>query len=371
MKKLFILALCLTVQSIVEGRPVMQDGPDAAGPNADIFVSQQAEHSRVWSKVVSRTNQVGKVFTTTNQAYIELATGMSYWNAGQLVDSVESLRIVADGASGTQTRYTVHFMGNANTAGGAVTVNTADNKTFNSRVYGLSYWDGSTGASVLIGSLQDSQGQLVGNNQIVYANAFTGCNASIEYIYRKAGLEQDIILQSQLPSPNSLGLNNDSTRLQVLTEFFAPPVPQKTTVQRNGVPDDALLDFGDTKIGIGQAFVTQGQGQPIPLSQGTVSKHWTQLDNRDFLIEEIPWSVVSNAIQNLPLHASAAPPAGTAIKNTASLQPLLPTNVASTIQSGPVQLALSSPAKHGVVVLPQLKMDFSAIWVSTNPDRKT
>jgi hypothetical protein len=170
---------------------------------------------------------------------------------------VESLGIVADGAAGTQTRYTVHFMGNANTAGGAVRVTTSDNKTFTSRVYGLAYWDSSSGASVLIGSLQDSQGQLVGNNRIVYPNAFTGCDASIEYIYTKAGLEQNVILESQLPAPASLGLNNDSSRVQVLTEFFAPPIPQKTTVQIKGVPDDALLDFGDTKIGIGQAFLTQ------------------------------------------------------------------------------------------------------------------
>jgi hypothetical protein len=92
---------------------------------------------------------------------------MSHWNAGQLVDSVESLDVVADGASGTQTRYAVHFMGNANTAGGAVRVNTAENKTFTSRVYGLAYWDSSTGSNVLIGSLRDSQGQLVGNNRIV------------------------------------------------------------------------------------------------------------------------------------------------------------------------------------------------------------
>jgi hypothetical protein len=147
-----------------------------------------------------------------------------------------------------------------------------------------------------------------------------------------------------------LGLNNDSSRVQVLTEFFAPPIPQKTTVQIKGVPDDALLDFGDTKIGIGQAFLTQGLGQPIAASLGTVFKHWTRLDNRDFLIEEIPWSVASNAILNLPLHASAAPPVGTAIKHTASLQPLLPTSVASTIQSGPVQSALTSPAQHGVVI---------------------
>jgi hypothetical protein len=182
MKELFSLAICLTIPNLLQAQPVMQGGPDAAGPNPNVFVSQQTEHSRVWSKVVSRTNQVGKVFTTTNQAYIELATGMSYWKGGQLVNSVESLGIVADGASGTQTRYTVHFMGNANTAGGAVTVNTADNKTFNSRVYGLSYWDSSTGASVLIGSLQDSPGQLVGKNRIVYPNAFRGCDASIEYL---------------------------------------------------------------------------------------------------------------------------------------------------------------------------------------------
>jgi hypothetical protein len=47
-----------------------------------------------------------------------------------------------------------------------------------------------------------------------------------------------VILESQLPSPASLNLSPASTKLQVLTEFFVSPVPQKTTVQLNGVAED-------------------------------------------------------------------------------------------------------------------------------------
>ena len=66
----------------------------------------------------------------------------------------------------------------------------------------------------------------MGSNQVIYPDAFTDFKADLRYTYTKAGFEQDIILREQPPTPESFGLDPETTRLQVLTEFFNPPQPE-------------------------------------------------------------------------------------------------------------------------------------------------
>jgi len=82
-----------------------------------------------------------------------------------------------------------------------------------------------------------------------------------------------------------------------------------------------------------------------------VSKNWVKLgpDGRDFLIEQVPFVAISNAVQKLPLHASAAPDK-TAVEHLAALEPLLPREVASTGAPERMQLAQSMPDQAGVVL---------------------
>jgi hypothetical protein len=57
---------------------------------ANHFVSERGPHHRVWQKVTSITDEQGNTITETNQAYVELATGLHYQNArGQWVESKE------------------------------------------------------------------------------------------------------------------------------------------------------------------------------------------------------------------------------------------------------------------------------------------
>ncbi len=90
----------------------------------------------------------------------------------------------------------------------------------------------------------------------------------------------------KLPGPVDYNLNPETTTIQVLTEFFAPPMPRKFSQTNEGIADDAILDFGDLTIGIGQAFLARAQGESI--TAGTVRKHWEKIENRDFLIERNP-----------------------------------------------------------------------------------
>ena len=93
-----------------------------------------------------------------------------------------------------------------------------------------------------------------------------------------------------------------------------------------------------------------GQGGAPQGRLGIVSKHWTQLSGRQFLIEELPYEAIANAVQSLPPQAAAPSSSGAAIRHTASLLPLLPRQAAGDLKPEPMQLARSAPGQPGVVV---------------------
>ena len=71
-------------------------------------------------------------------------------------------------------------------------------KTLLSTVFGLVYYDTSTGSNVLLAQLQDCSA-VISSNQLTYENAFSNLTADLVYKYRKAGMSQDVVLRQQLP----------------------------------------------------------------------------------------------------------------------------------------------------------------------------
>jgi hypothetical protein len=264
---------------------------------------------------------------------------------GQYVDSVEEIDPTPTGAQATQGRYQVQWTGNANTAGGAVTLTTADNKTLISSVYGLAYSDTASGSNVMLAQLQDCTATIVGANVLVYSNAFNNLSADLRYTYRKAGLSQDVILRQQPPSPAVYGLNPATTRLQVLTEFFNPPAPDKATVINSNISDDRILNFGDMQMGVGNAFLFQSNSTTRP--GASVGKHWTNLDNRTFLIEDVPYKAVSNLLSSL--HASVIKPDKSKVRRTVSLDPPKPRKISSSKPTLPVKQAKATQSENAFV----------------------
>ena len=97
---------------------------------------------------------------------------------------VAQITPTATGASGNQTQFQVSWMGNANVARGGLTVTLPEGQQLVSRVYGLAYLDSATGNSVMFATLRDTQGQLEGNNAVIYTNAFFGMRRpDLEYQY--------------------------------------------------------------------------------------------------------------------------------------------------------------------------------------------
>jgi len=366
MKRLFILALCLTLQPLLQAQPATSAVSPATDTNntsgVEYVVVGRAANARQWGRVVTGTNSAGQTVVRTNVSYTEVGANLCVQDAaGNWLNSDGSLAIVADGAASGNSPLAVHFAGDANAAGGTVTLTAPDGKVFVSKVYGITFYDpsvGTVGTNVLLAPLQNSQGKLVGNNHIWYPNAFAGLNADLWYTFSPSRLEQDVVLHEAPPSPAACGLNPQTARLQIWTEWFNPPEPRKIAGEDGAITHDAYLDFGNMVMGPGAALFTQGQADPAPVESGTIYKHWQQTQQRDWLIEEIPFQKIANVLQALPLHASVGKPGRSLYKDIAASQPLRPKAGAGL--GTPIQVAKSFARQPGLV------LDYSLVSSSDN-----
>src|SRR5207247_2497586 len=131
-------------------------------------------------------------------------------------------------------------------------------RVLQTHIVGLYYFDAATGQSALIGAVQDSIGELVPPNEIIYHDAFDGVKADVRYTYSIGGFESDVILLERPLPPQAFGLHPETSRLEIWHEFLDPPRLRKQVrtlkrqtdaVLRQSMvePDlaDETLDFGD------------------------------------------------------------------------------------------------------------------------------
>ncbi len=263
-------------------------------------IVQRSANSRVWESTSYELLPSGQVVSNL-QHYTELATGLCYQQNGQWQDSEELISILRDGsAAATNGQHQVYFPGDI--YNGVITLITPDGLQMQSRPLGLSYDDGTN--TVMIAELTNSIGQLVGDNQVIYTNAFVGVSADILYTYRKGGFEQDVIFREQPPTPEQCGLNSANSRLQLLTEFFNTPTPVVSAVNVQDGLQDMTLNFGSMTMVHGRAFLA-GIGTQNNLNSVPVFKSWGTVDGRTLLIEETPFERISPALKALPPSTSA------------------------------------------------------------------
>jgi hypothetical protein len=267
--------------------------------STSVLVGERGPHQRTWNKVLTWQDDQGRTVSQTNVAYVELESGMHYWEEGQWTETQELIESYPDGAIARQGPHKVILANNLNTVG-AIDLQLPDGQRLRSHILGLSYFDGATGQSVLVAGVKDALGWLLPPNQVVYTNAFTNLNADVRYTYRKSGFSQDVILREQPPAPAEWGLNPATTRLQILTEFLEPPAPQVRVMTVNGADGlvDERLDFGSLKIGRGKAFsfgMENEAGRAV-----RVVKQWTVLEGRTFLVEEVPLMAIEPQLRVLP-----------------------------------------------------------------------
>jgi hypothetical protein len=224
--------------------------PALPAPTAFSPVSRDGS-STVWERTIYQRNPDGTVVPRKSR-YTELGSGLNFKDpqTGRWRPSRETIDLLPPGgafaASATQGSHKASFP--LDIAQGVISLTTPEGKQLISRPIGLFFEDDNSSALVAI--VTNSAGELVGSNQVVYPNAFEGVAASIRYRYTRAGFEQDVIVQGQLPDPAALGLNPARTRLGVLTAFFDTnnPVITPGSVDATEGMSDSTLSFGGVKM---------------------------------------------------------------------------------------------------------------------------
>jgi hypothetical protein len=267
-------------------------------------ISGSGPHHRVWSKGDAQPKRKGQSAGPLH-SYVELSSGLNYQNErGEWVPSVEAFELINGSAVARQSQLRAIFAANINSPGSALDVEAPDGKRFRTQILGLAYAD-DFGHAVLFAPLQDSVGQLVRPNELQYGSAFEGIAASVQYVLKRDGLSQNILLQETLPEPQDIDPQIDpkTCRLEVWTEFFDPPVPRKTgSLQDHAglkLPNENL-DFGAVHIGSGKAFLSVDENSPQ-----LVSKSFVNIQNRTFLIESVGLDYARPALAKLPPRQAA------------------------------------------------------------------
>jgi hypothetical protein len=284
--------------------------PGAATNSVTLRAIDRGPHHTVFENILFDTNDFGQITVITN-SYTELATALNYQNeVGQWTESKEIIELFNDGAVARQGQTRLIFAPNINFTNGAIDVLAPDGIRFLSRIQGIAFYDPASGKSAIIAQTKDSIGQLISDNEVLYADAFSGLQADVHYTYHKASLEQDVILRENPKLPD--GFDPQFCRIQVWTEFFDPPSPAATTTVISQPADplvanamvaaqftDQKLNFGQTEIGPGKAFSINGQPAEA-VAAVPVGKSWLTIDGRSFLVEAVEYNSVKPLLATLP-----------------------------------------------------------------------
>lgn len=338
-----ILSLSLATTSY--GQALVQTGSvSSSTQDTPWTIAGNGANFNTWQKTSYEIGPNGELRPHVH-TYVELASGLNYLNNGAWTPSVETIEPYSSGAIAQQGQYQVIFANNLNTVG-AIDMQTPDGKRLRSNIIGLGYYDRSTGNSVLIAQLQDSTGEIISANQVLYPNAFEGVTADVRYTYKRSGLEQDVILRQQPPTPESLGLNSDTTELEVMTAFINPPTATVGMADA-GTADlepDENIGWGATHLGTGHAFDLGAQSNLG--HQLKVSKQYVTIQGQQILLEKVSVKELWPKLSNLPPQASNQSKLPALVSRTLML-PQLPVAKATT---KPITLASAARPNRGYVL---------------------
>ncbi len=265
----------------------------------------------------------------------------------------QEIRLLDDGAAGDYGLLKVSFPADITAA--PVTIITPDGRTLACRPTFLALYDNASGQSVLLGEVKPSIGELVGDNTVIYPDAFDTISADIRYRYTKYWLEQDIILHEAIQLPEAF--QSENALLEVWSEWIDSPPdaieaqtielrpPSEDGVVPAGVATDEHARFGAARIADGYAFGIQSEGEKIP-----VAKTFTRIEGRDWLIERVDYTALKPELDKLP-----KPQASLAPEKLKSDRAILVRSLHAQTDSRPsgktMQLAKASSQKQSGLVL--------------------
>jgi hypothetical protein len=295
-----VFAFLLTAVAAI-AQPIRQVTDDSVD---GIRVVERGPHHRTWQRIFEVQDANGFLQPKTN-SYVELAAGMHVWTDQKWVEASDEIEILEDRAVARKSQHKISFAANLNDPNGTIELLQPDGQRLRSRVIGLAYTEIDTGKSAFIAESRDSQGFVLGTNQVLYLDAMdSGIKADVRYTTTRSSFEQDIIIREQLPSPIEYGLVPEKTKLEVWTQFLEAPVPEKRALQikrQNGTDEpDEFLNFDAMAIGPGRAFNLDEAHSLEPSRSITVTKAWDLIDDKTFLIEALPYTEAKSRLDALP-----------------------------------------------------------------------
>ena len=270
-------------------------------------LAETRPHQRVWQMPTANPTGGTALQPDSERRVVEIATGMNYWDGWQWVPSDPSFEVTADGFAATRLQHRVLLNANLN-AVGAVTVTTGDGITLRSTPVGIGLYDAVSGRSAVVGGIRDCDGVLVSSNQVVYENAFNGVCADVIFRIDRGSFEQDVLITGRL-DPSDYGFSTDTTRLQIFTEFYETPEPDRIRrpirVEQRRVVRDRMAspDFEDEVLGFSEFVLATGRASPAGTSgdaAAPVAKQFTTIAGRTFLIESVESRSVLGQLKLLP-----------------------------------------------------------------------
>jgi hypothetical protein len=239
---------------------------------------------------------MGDTTPVSDRSIVEIETGMNYRNGNEWTASDATFDLTDDSFVATRMQYKVSLNAELNIAG-AVNITTMDNVLLKSTPIAIGLYDAQSGKSVLISSVKDCGGVLVSSNVVVFENAFSGVAADVVYTINKGTFEQDVVITGHL-NPGDYGFPTNTTRVQIYTEFFDAPAPERIRrplrVQEDQairaamvMPDlvDDVLGFGEFTLSTGRASLAGATDSDT--GSAPVVKEFTTRGGRTFLIESV------------------------------------------------------------------------------------
>ncbi len=340
--------------------------PEPVVPEAIHLVSDRGPHWQTVQDVIPYQDAQG-IWQYQTNTYVHLEPGLNYRTTdGGWTNTVPQFELSSLGAVASKGQHKFTLPANLNGSQPVMLV-LPDGKKVTSRPHGLAYFDASTGQAVLIGQLKDCQGFQISTNQILYPDAFTDILADVRYTYSAAGVEQDIVLRQAPSPPETFGLNSESTRLEVWSEFLQSPVPKQRDWLLNpnevaaGHPAfiDSELNFGAMRMGPGRAF----EGGAEATDSIPVAKTWNNTQGRSFLIEAVEVPSVLPDLQTLP-----KVPGGGALRRKPAKREIVLQQLPVTPTSNNRERAEIRPATKNLLAAlagPALVLDYSILNAGT------
>jgi len=302
-----ITLLCVVVsQSLVaqNWQPPLPTAPDEVGPDYRIWTAVAAPAGAGYPQPLAQTRAA-----VTNRI-VEIGSGMNYWNGAAWVASEPFFEDLGDSFAANKVQDRVSLQAELNSEG-AVDVTTRNGLKLSSTPVGIALFDPISGNSQVIAVITNSTGTLIGSNQVLYADAFSGgACADVVYTLEPGSFSQDIVFKGHL-DPADFGFSTNC-RIQIITEFYKAPTPgivsrplyveaNENLRAREASPDltDEVLSFDEFVMGTGKAY-TYPDSAHINGVEAVVGKEFKVINRRTFLIESVGSPSIWESLESLP-----------------------------------------------------------------------